>query len=145
MHTLHLPHREMGITLQDIEVMLRVPVDGLSVIGKTNLTWKDLCTELLGFTSPPSVPHSNENKSVLVGERIQINWLAEQFRDLLAANGSDVVVWRYARYHILLQLGFLLFMDKSAQWISLMPLQFFDPISDTKKYSWGSATLSWLY
>ena len=145
MHTLHLPHREMGITLQDIEVMLRVPVDGLSVIGKTNLTWKDLCTESLGFTSPPSVPHSNENKSVLVGERIQINWLAEQFRDLLAANASDVVVWRYARYHILLQLGFLLFMDKSAQWISLMPLQFFDPISDTKKYSWGSATLSWLY
>ena len=93
MHTLHLPHREMGITLQDIEVMLRVPVDGLSVIGKTNLTWKDLCTELLGFTSPPSVPHSNENKSVLLGERIQINWLAEQFRDLLAANASDVVVW----------------------------------------------------
>ena len=28
MHTFHLLHREMAITLQDIEVMLGVPVDG---------------------------------------------------------------------------------------------------------------------
>ena len=135
MHTLHLPHREMGITLQDIEVMLRVPVDGLSVIGKTNLTWKNLCTELLGFTSPPSVPHSNENKSVLVGVRIQIIWLTEQFIISLATNASDVLVQRYAHYHILVWLGSILFMDKSTQRISIMPLQLFDPISNAKKYS----------
>ena len=28
MHTFHLPHEEMSITLQDIEVMMGVPVDG---------------------------------------------------------------------------------------------------------------------
>ena len=27
-HMFHLPHGEMGITLQDIEVMLGVPIDG---------------------------------------------------------------------------------------------------------------------
>ena len=42
-HTFHLPHREMGITLQDIEVMLGIPVDGLPVTGRTDLKWNEVC------------------------------------------------------------------------------------------------------
>ena len=38
-----------------------------------------------------------------------------------------------------------LFMDKSGDRISIMYLQFFNPISNGKNYSWGSAALSWLY
>nr|XP_023894599.1 uncharacterized protein LOC112006549 isoform X1 [Quercus suber] len=36
-------------------------------------------------------------------------------------------------------------MDTSGGRISLLYLQFLDPISDAKKYSWGSAALAWLY
>ena len=36
-HTFHLPHGEMGINLQNIEVMLRIPVDGLLFTGRTDL------------------------------------------------------------------------------------------------------------
>ena len=36
-------------------------------------------------------------------------------------------------------------MDKSGERVSIMYLQFFNPISNGKKYSWGSAALSWLY
>ncbi|XP_075669716.1 serine/threonine-protein phosphatase 7 long form homolog [Castanea sativa] len=42
-------------------------------------------------------------------------------------------------------LGSILFMDKSGERLSIMYLQFFNPISNGKNYSWGSATLSWLY
>ena len=42
-------------------------------------------------------------------------------------------------------LGGTLFMDKGGDRISIMYLQFFDPISNGKKYSWGSVALSWLY
>ena len=48
MHTFHLSHGEMGITLQDIEVMLRILVDGLPVTRKTDMNWSLLCQELLG-------------------------------------------------------------------------------------------------
>ena len=42
-HTFHLPHGEVGITLQDFEVMLGVLVDGLPVIGGVKLDWPRLC------------------------------------------------------------------------------------------------------
>ena len=36
-------------------------------------------------------------------------------------------------------------MNKFGEWLSIMYLQFFNPISNGKNYSRGSAALSWLY
>ena len=48
-HSFHLPHGEMTILLQYIEVIMGVPVDGLLVVGFTHMQdWGKLCTELLG-------------------------------------------------------------------------------------------------
>ena len=66
-HTFHLPYGEMSITLQDIKGMLGVRVDGFLVVGKTNLMWKDVCEEFLGFTPPPSIPHPNETSLSFLG------------------------------------------------------------------------------
>ena len=52
---------------------------------------------------------------------------------------------QYARFYILGMLGGILFMDMFGKRISIMYLQFFNPISNGKNYSWGSAALSWLY
>ena len=73
MHTFHLPYGEMGITLQDIEVMLGIPVDGLPVTGRIDLKWNEVCRELLGHEPPPVIP--NLNKSTLTGARIKYKWL----------------------------------------------------------------------
>ena len=72
-HTFHLPRGEMAITLQDIEVMLRVPVDRLPVTRGVKLGWPALCRELLGHHPPDPVPHPHENKSILAGARIRVS------------------------------------------------------------------------
>ena len=72
-HTFHLPQGEMSITLQDIEVMLGIPMDGLPVTGRTDLKWNEVCRELLGHEPPPVIP--NLNKSTLTRARIKYKWL----------------------------------------------------------------------
>ena len=111
-HTFHLPYEEMGITLQDIEVMLGIPVDGLPVTGRIDLKWNEVCRELLGHEPPPMI--SNSNKSTFTGARIKYKWLDAQFAAPLAADADDEVVQQNARYHLLVRMGALLFMDKSA-------------------------------
>ncbi|XP_075640494.1 serine/threonine-protein phosphatase 7 long form homolog [Castanea sativa] len=132
----------MGITLQDIEVMLGVPVDGLLVIRKANLEWQVVCRELLGH-EPLVIP--NSNKSILAGVRLKYKWLDARFPTPLVADAGDEVVQQYARYHLLVWIWALLFMDKSVHRVSVLPLQFLNPINNVRRYSWGSATLAWLY
>ena len=65
----------MGITLQDIEMMLGVPVDGLPVTGGFKLDWLGLCLELLGHRPPDLILHPYENTSILAGVRLRVTWL----------------------------------------------------------------------
>ena len=37
MHSFHLPHGEMTIKLQDMEVIMGVPVDDLLMVGYTHM------------------------------------------------------------------------------------------------------------
>ena len=89
-HTFHLPHGEIGIILQDIEVMLGIPVDGLPVTRRTDLKWNEVCRDLLGHEPPPVIP--NSNKSTLTRARIKYKWLDAQFVAPLAADADDEVM-----------------------------------------------------
>ena len=135
----------MGITLQDIEVMLGVRVDRLPMTGAVKMDWPTLCLQLLGHHPPDPILYSHENTSILAGARLRFTWLDAQFSGPLAADATDEVVQQHVRYRILERLGTILFMDKSANQVSVMPLQFLNPISNAKRYSWGSGALAWLY
>ena len=37
-YTFHLPHGETMITLQDVEVILEIPIDGEAIVGTTDKT-----------------------------------------------------------------------------------------------------------
>ena len=71
-HSFHLPHGEMMITLQDVEVIIGMPIEGAAMVGFTKRTWKSVCNEMLGIQIP------DENKTVLDGQRIQIKALVNR-------------------------------------------------------------------
>ena len=100
MHTFHLPHGEMGITLQDIEMMLEVPIDRLPMIGKVKLDWSGLCFELLGHRPLDPILHPHENKSILARVRIRVSWLKPWFSDPLAADATDDLVQQHSTMSI---------------------------------------------
>ncbi|XP_030941559.1 serine/threonine-protein phosphatase 7 long form homolog [Quercus lobata] len=137
MHSFHLPHGEMTITLQDIEVIMGVLVDGLSVVGCTSPTvnWRDLCGKLLGHRPPEREPGHNKNTGLMEGPRVKAKWLEDRFSNPLPVDAPEELVQKYARFYIVEMLGGTLFMDKSGERISIRYLQFFDPISNGKKYS----------
>nr|POE58046.1 serine/threonine-protein phosphatase 7 long form like [Quercus suber] len=69
MQSFHLPHGEMTITLQDREVIMGIPVDGLMVVGFTSMgDWGDLWVDLLGHRPPGRDVDASENIAVLCFE-----------------------------------------------------------------------------
>lgn len=70
-HTFHLPYGEMTITLEDVEVLLGLKVDGKALVGSTQEDWPEFCQRLLGVTPP---------RNELDGGRINMCWLSEQFQ-----------------------------------------------------------------
>ena len=87
-HTFHLPHGEISITLQDVEVIFRLPIDSEVLVGPTAVEdgdWSQVCGELLGFTPP------NDNKT-LVGQRIMISRLVEVIAAPLPHDATEIQI-----------------------------------------------------
>ena len=72
MHSFHLPHGEMTITLQDMEVIMGVPVDGLPVVGFTRMDdWGNLCSDLLGNRMPNRDLGRHKNIAMMEGLKVK--------------------------------------------------------------------------
>ena len=92
-HSFHLSHGKMTITLQDMEVIMGVPVDGLPVVGYTYMNdWGDLCVDLLGHRPPNREVDANKNTAVMEGLRVKAKWLKERFSNPLPADAIEVLV-----------------------------------------------------
>ena len=138
-HSFHLLHGEMTITLQDVEVIIGMPIEGEAMARFTKRIWKSVCNEMLG------IQILDENKTVLDGQRIQIKALVDRIAQSLPSDANELQVHQYAHCYVLALLGDMVFIDKSGDRVHIMWLEFMENLNDPPKYSWGSAALSWLY
>nr|XP_023892649.1 serine/threonine-protein phosphatase 7 long form homolog [Quercus suber] len=90
-HSFHLSHGEMTITLQDMEVIMGVPVDGLPVVEYTDRNdWAHFCWEMLGHNPPGrDVGDRCKNTTVIEGPRVKAKWLEDRFSNPLPANATE--------------------------------------------------------
>ncbi|KAL0001358.1 hypothetical protein SO802_015139 [Lithocarpus litseifolius] len=112
-HTFHLPYGKMTFTLQDVEVIMGLPIEGEAMIGPTKRTWTDVCVEMLGIQIP------NGHQTMLKGQRILKPALVDQIRQPLPPDANEIQVHQYARYYILPLQGDMLCnaIDKKAKQI----------------------------
>ena len=52
-----MPHGEVSITLQDVEVLIGLPIDGDAITGSTQKTWTEVCQDFFGFQPLNQEPH----------------------------------------------------------------------------------------
>nr|XP_043639181.1 serine/threonine-protein phosphatase 7 long form homolog [Erigeron canadensis] len=138
-HTFHFPIGEATVTLQDVQVLWGLPIDGPVVSGTWAVMdsdqWIVMCQDYLGFI-PEEVEELNQG-------RIKISTLVEHLKDRL--DDDDDAYQQRARIYILAMIAGQLFVDSSQYDVSLNYLESIDDLSIEGRLSWGSAVLACLY
>ncbi|MBA0867422.1 hypothetical protein Goshw_030218, partial [Gossypium schwendimanii] len=101
-HTFSIPCKECTITLEDLQLQLRLPVDGSALTESVqSVDWGAVCYDLLGV-----VPDN------IYGGRIEMDWLRDTFSES-GNDSSEVERIPYARAYILEMIGGYLMPDLS--------------------------------
>ena len=136
-HTFHLTCGEVIITLQDVSVLLGLPVDDNPLIGSTNIDGIDMCEQYLGVR-----PNAN---ALADGNTLKLSWLASEFANIQDYVDDEEHLKMFARAWILRFIGGVLLVDKSSKRVPMRYLQFLVAFEECSTYAWGAAALSYLY
>jgi len=142
-HTFHLPSGEMSITLQDVAMLFGLRIDGRAVTGSICPNgWRER-VELLFGVHPPEPPEDTKDKRPT---GVTSAWLTQHFGTPPGADANGGTVVRFARAWLWHLIAGFLFPDSSGNTISWMWLELIGQDWDNiATFSWGNATLGWLY
>ncbi|KAI0496089.1 hypothetical protein KFK09_022396 [Dendrobium nobile] len=161
-NTFHLLVGEMAITLQDIQLLLGIRIDGAPIIGSSLVgdglhwdTWIECCNELLGSHADPNVTyHDPDDNDVEVIFRmghsqaysiIPLRWLRWTFYRESYEDLPRHVFLRHVRAYIMYMLGCYLLPNTSGSHVHMKYLSLLEHIENFAHYSLGSAVLAHLY
>ena len=140
-HTFHLRTGEMTVTLQDVSMILALPIEGKPVCIDTKADgWRGMMEDMIG-KSPPEI-YNEDGEKLRPTAGATYTWIADNFSKCPEGAERDEVE-KYARVYVWYVISRTLFADgggNTAKWIWLKLL------SNMKtKWSWGSAALAFLY
>ncbi|XBH54124.1 hypothetical protein VPH35_076492 [Triticum aestivum] len=143
-HTYHLRTGEMTVTLQDIAMITGLPIDGNPLCMNTDSDgWRAQMHALISMVPPePREPEAEDKKKERVAAGATFTWISSNFSHCPEDSNEDMVK-TYARVYMWYVISRTMFADgtgKNAPWMWLKALTVFD-----SKWSWGSATLAYLY
>jgi hypothetical protein len=130
-----MPCGELTITLQDVAMILGLPIAGRAVTSNQIESYSELYQRYLGRT-PPS-----DNKA---RHGLKVAWVRAQYNNC-PEDADEETVKQHARAYILSLVGGLLFPDASGDRYNAYPFPLIADLENIGSYSWGSATLAYLY
>jgi hypothetical protein len=104
-HSFHLPCGEMIVTLEDVAMILRLPIRGWPVTGHASS---------LGHEPPSKVP-SVKGREV----RVHVSWLREEFQEC-PQDADEATVTLYAWAWVWHMFATVLFLDSTGDAVSWM-------------------------
>ncbi|WCJ24839.1 Aminotransferase-like plant mobile domain family protein [Euphorbia peplus] len=134
-NSFHFLIGEMSITLEDVALLLGLPIDGEPVLGVTYTSCKAVCEKFLG-----RVPDGG----YMSGGMVKLSWLKEYFT-LCPEDGPMEEIERYTRAYLLYLVGSTIFSTTTGNKVPIMYLPLFEDFEKAGKYAWGAATLAFLY
>ncbi|XP_062193625.1 uncharacterized protein LOC133897064 [Phragmites australis] len=134
-HTFHMPCGEVTITLQDVAMILGLPFAGRAVTVNTTESQNELVERYLG-RSPPSDSRPRPGS--------RVSWVRAEFNNC-PEDADEETVKQHARAYILSLISGLLFPDASGDLYPFHPFPLIADLENIGSYSWGSATLAYLY
>ncbi|MFQ6624160.1 hypothetical protein Gotur_003471 [Gossypium turneri] len=109
-HRFNLPYGECTIILEDVQLQLRLLVDGSALTGSVqSADWGAIYYDLLG-----AIPNN------IYGGRVKMSWLRDTFSEQ-GNDSTEVEKIQYARAYILEMIGGYLMPDLSRNLVHLMP------------------------
>ena len=128
--------------MQDVVMILGLPLEGNAVTSNVQGDgWRDIVEALIGIR-PPTPPEGVKDRKTL---GVSSAWLRQHFNHCPQGVAREVVE-RHARAWLWHLFGGFLFPKGSGNTISWMVLPILgQQWENIAQYSWGSATLAWMY
>lgn len=135
-HTFWFPIGKCTVTLEDVYMLLGLPIEGKAVNGKTNYA-NSICEELLGADLLDDNPR---------GQGILLSRLKNYYHSLvLNENSTEDEYIIKTRCYIMLLIGCFLFPEGTGSTMHVMYLNLLRNVDRISGYNWGSACLAYLY
>ncbi|XP_060178675.1 protein MAIN-LIKE 2-like [Lycium barbarum] len=147
-YTFHMQTGEYVITLQNVEVLYGIPVDGHPLVQKnvkniTKSTWRELMYDLTGWLPG--------EETIIGNSLLVITQLSNHLETLIAKNDiidehtDEAEVQKRVRLYLLWWIGGTIFPDNTGSKLSLHFLLDIIDLDAIGGKAWGATTLSYLY